>query len=170
MMSTKYLLFFCLSMGLTLQIQGQSSDSEKDAVRAVVTTMFEGMMLGDSAMVSKLFRPDAEFFSVYMTPQGQSKVRKGSVRGWLDAIGTPHDEVWNEEWWDPVIQVERNFAHVWTPYAFYLDDELSHCGVDSFHMMKDNDGQWKIFHATDTRKKSGCDEMIPDDIKAKHQK
>jgi len=130
--------------------------------------MFEGMRLGDSAMVSHVFYPDAQFFSAYITKTGESKLEEGSVRDWLNAIGTPHEEVWHEEWWDPSIIIDGNFAHAWVPYAFYVDDTFSHCGVDSFHLVKDDDGQWKIFHVADTRRRRGCETFIPDHVKAKH--
>lgn len=167
-MSFKNILIILIVVLSQTSLDAQETASDEKAVHDVIATMFEGMRLGDSTMVSQLFQKDAEFFTVYITPKGHSKMRAGSVLGWLDAIGTPHEQVWNEEWWDPVIHVERNFAHVWTPYAFYVDDTFSHCGVDSFHMIKDDEGKWKVFHATDTRKKEGCDEFIPDYIKAKH--
>lgn len=121
-------------------------------------------------MISVLFRPDAQFFSAFVTQEGKSVLTEGSVQKWLDAIGTPKEQVWNEEWWDPVVHVDGNFAHLWTPYAFYVDDTFSHCGVDSFHMIKDDSGDWKVFHATDTKRKGGCDTFIPDHVKAKHAK
>jgi len=167
-MTFKYIFILLSLLIIAPSLNGQTEESDLSEVNQVVATMFEGMRLGDSTMVSQLFTKDAEFFTVYITPKGDSKIQKGSVRGWLDAIGTPHEEVWNEEWWDPTIHVERNFAHVWTPYAFYVDDTFSHCGVDSFHLIKDDEGKWKVFHATDTRKKEGCDEFIPAEIKAKH--
>lgn len=146
----------------------QVMDDETKAVREVIHTMFEGMRLGDSAMVSQVFYHEAQFFSAFVTKEGESKLEEGSVQDWLNAIGTPHDQVWNEEWWDPSINVDGNFAHAWVPYAFYVDDTFSHCGVDSFHFIKDAEGQWKVFHATDTRRKGGCDTFIPEHIKAKH--
>lgn len=35
-------------------------------------------------------------------------------------------------------------AVVWTPYAFHVDRELSHCGVDAFSLVDGGDGEWKI--------------------------
>lgn len=170
-MSTKFTLAtIFLLMSLHLMAQQDPVESEEQKVKDVIHTIFEGMRLGDSTMIRQVLNADVEFYSVFMTTNGESKLRSGNVQAWLDAIGTPHEEVWNEEWWDPVIQVENNFAHAWTPYAFYIGDEFSHCGVDSFHMIKEDDGKWKVFHLTDTRKKSGCEEMIPDFIKGKHQK
>jgi len=158
-------LLFC-----SMNSSAQSEEADIPGVKKVMHNIFEGMRLGDSSMVSQVFYPGAEFFSAFVSKEGRSVLREGSIQEWLNAIGTPHEKVWNEEWWDPSIRVDGNFAHAWTPYAFYLDDTLSHCGVNSFHFIKDEDGNWKIFHATDTRHRAGCESFIPDHIKMKHRK
>ena len=161
-------IFGVLSLLFVNRTDAQLEDPNITSVRQVIHTMFEGMRLGDSAMVSQVFYPEAQFFSAFMTQQGESKLEEGSVQDWLNAKGTPHEQVWNEEWWDPSIHIDGNFAHAWTPYAFYVDDTFSHCGVDSFHFIKDDQENWKVFHATDTRRKGDCDAFIPNHIKAKH--
>ncbi|MEJ0029506.1 MAG: hypothetical protein WDO15_03690, partial [Bacteroidota bacterium] len=78
------------------------------------------------------------------------------LKGFLDAVGTPHTEKWSEPIWEPKIQMDGNFAQVWAKYAFYLGKTFSHCGVDAFQLYKGQDGKWKIFHLADTRTKEGC--------------
>ena len=46
-------------------------------------------------------------------------------------------------------------ANVWTAYSFYFDGKFSHCGVNSFQLLKEA-GEWKIFYLVDTRRKEGC--------------
>jgi len=139
-------LLFC-----SMNSSAQSEEADIPGVKKVMHNIFEGMRLGDSSMVSQVFYPGAEFFSAFVSKEGRSVLREGSIQEWLNAIGTPHEKVWNEEWWDP-------------------SNTLSHCGVNSFHFIKDEDGNWKIFHATDTRHRAGCESFIPDHIKMKHQK
>ncbi|MFY7742699.1 MAG: nuclear transport factor 2 family protein [Flavobacterium sp.] len=50
------------------------------------------------------------------------------------------------------VQVDGSMAHVWTPYEFYVNDKLSHSGVNSFQLFKENDG-WKVVYILDTRRK-----------------
>ena len=50
------------------------------------------------------------------------------------------------------VQVDGSMAHVWTPYEFYVNDKLSHSGVNSFHLYKEND-VWKVVYILDTRRK-----------------
>lgn len=168
-MTIRLIFIICLLINLmAIPANGQDRNTDIEDVKEVIHTMFEGMRLGDSAMVSQVFYPNAEFFSAFRTRKGESVLEEGSVQQWLNAIGTPHDQVWNEEWWDPSIHIDGNFGHAWVPYAFYVDDTFSHCGVDSFHFIQDDNGKWKIFHATDTRRRGGCETFIPDHIKAKH--
>jgi hypothetical protein len=81
---------------------------------------------------------------------------ESSVSDFLRSIGTPHAETYNEMIWDEKILVDGNFAQVWTNYAFYLGKKFNHCGVDAFHLVRNEEGNWKIFHLADTRQKEGC--------------
>ena len=53
------------------------------------------------------------------------------------------------------IHIDGNLASVWTPYQFYFQGKFSHCGVNSFQMVKEN-GEWKIQYIIDTRRKDNC--------------
>ncbi len=50
------------------------------------------------------------------------------------------------------IQVDGAIANVWTPYEFYINGKLSHKGVNSFTLFKENN-YWKIIYCIDTRRK-----------------
>jgi hypothetical protein len=53
---------------------------------------------------------------------------------------------------DYKVQIDGTLAHVWTPYQFYINGNLSHSGVNSFTLFKENES-WKIIHIIDTRRK-----------------
>lgn len=53
---------------------------------------------------------------------------------------------------DYKIESDNLLAHIWTPYEFYLNGELSHKGVNSFTLIKENE-KWVIVHVIDTRNK-----------------
>jgi hypothetical protein len=44
---------------------------------------------------------------------------------------------------------------VWTPYELEVEGIFSHCGVNSFQLIRINE-QWKITQITDTRRKEDC--------------
>ncbi len=59
-----------------------------------------------------------------------------------------------------VIRIDADLAVVWTPYKFFVGKKFSHCGVNSFQLIKLN-GNWKIQYLIDTRRKEGCDKIKP---------
>jgi hypothetical protein len=131
-----------------------AQDAEQAAVMAVINRMFEGMRKGDSAMVRSTFHPSLTVASASFR-NGTPVLSGGSADEFLKAVGTPHEQVWDERIWDPIVQVDDNLATAWTPYAFHLGDRLSHCGVNAFQLFKGSDG-WKIIRITDTRRRDGC--------------
>lgn len=66
--------------------------------------------------------------------------------------------VWFEKLLSFTINIDQNLASVWTPYEFYLNDNFSHCGVNSFQLFNNN-GNREIIYIVDTRKKKGCNSL-----------
>jgi hypothetical protein len=93
--------------------------------------VFNGMRKSDSAMVSKSFVYNPEVFTIF-TKDCKTQHRKDNIQKFVKAIGTPHDNVWNEYSWNYDIKIEDSLAQVWCDYAFYLNEKFSHCGVDAF--------------------------------------
>ncbi len=127
-----------------------------DSVMIPINRMFEGMAKGDSAMVRSAFVERPTLATVVRNKSGKNSLIEESLQQFLAAVGTPHSESWNEPIWEPVIQIDGILAQVWAPYAFYLGKKFSHCGVDTFQLIKGDDGNWRIFHLADTRKREGC--------------
>ena len=62
-------------------------------------------------------------------------------------------EQFRERYWDAKIITDGYIASVWAPYDFYLNGSFSHCGVDLFYLVKNNNNTWKIAHFGFTRNK-----------------
>jgi ketosteroid isomerase-like protein len=146
------------AMILGMNVQAQSADNE--SVKAVIIDIFDGMRAGDSSRVSSHFLRDATMMSVSHDKNGNSIIQKGSLQGWLNAIGTPRETILDERLWGIQVAIDDNLATVWTNYAFYVGSEYSHCGIDAFQLYHDGK-DWKVFHVADTRRKD-CD--IPEHI------
>ena len=155
----KLLLFFCLA---TFTVSGQ----ELKKVMEPVDLLFDGMKRGDSSAVHRAFHSAAVLNTVYVDTKTNLPVLRGeTLKEFLNAVGKPHTDVWNEMIWSPKIEVDGNFAQVWVNYAFYVNTRFSHCGVDAFHLFKDGSGAWKIFSLSDTRQKVGCE--VPAEVSGK---
>ncbi len=146
-------LLLLLIITFTANVYAQESD--KEAIEAVITTIFDGMRVGDSSMVASKFLRDAPMNSVYTNRDGEVVRAIGSLSSWLNAIGTPHDEVWDEQISSVEIKIDGDLASVWTPYKFYVGENFSHCGVNSFQMAK-LEGEWKVIYIVDSRRRENC--------------
>jgi len=148
-----------LALGLlafAAPVAAQSSgDLSSEGVQAVIDQLFDGMRAGDSTMVRETFHPEARLQSAFVR-DGQPVLNTGSVDGFVEAVGSPHDEVWDEKIWDVEIAVDGHLAQAWMNYAFFLGETFSHCGVNAFHFFHDGSA-WKITQITDTRRREGCE-------------
>ena len=139
-----------------LSAVAKSQGEEAQAVMQPIAKLFTGMNLGDSAMVHSAFAQSITMATIMQDKSGKQILRReSSLAGFLKAVGTPHTEPWSEPIWDTKIEVDGTFAQVWTQYAFYSGKKFSHCGVDAFHLVKEETG-WKIFHLADTRHTTDC--------------
>lgn len=157
-------LLFLTSLFVTQLSYGQVTiEKERDAVIETTLIIFEGMKKGDSSIVSSVLHPDIRMQTVVKQPTGVVTVQtENSADKFLTAIGTPHDAVYDERTWGYQVNVEGDLATVWMNYAFYAGDTFSHCGINSFQLVK-SDGKWEIIYIIDTRRREPCN--IPDKIK-----
>lgn len=139
----------------------QSASDVRAEVLGVIHRLFDGMREGDSTAVRAVFDAGARMQSVGRQ-DGTPVLRTGSVDRFVAAVGRPHEAVWDERIWDPVVHLDGPMATVWTPYAFYQGNRLSHCGVNAFQLIRRGDG-WKIFSLVDTRRQEECE--IPDEVR-----
>lgn len=147
----------------TSQVAFSQSNGEKELVMKPIKQLFEAMQKGDSAMLRKAFTKQVTLDNVGTDKTGKLFVKhETSLDGFAKAIGTPHADPYNEVIWDEKVEINGNFAQAWMSYAFYLGKKFRHCGVDAFHLVKNEEGSWKIFHLADTRQFEGCN--IPQKI------
>ena len=141
---------------IRVHVESPGPDRSESEVRAVIDRLFEGMRTADSAMVRSALATGARFASVdgrAATPT----IKFESPDGWIAAIANSNRR-WDERLFDVQIRVSDNIAQAWTPYSFYLDGKLRHCGVDAMELLRDASG-WKITQLSDTQVREGCREV-----------
>lgn len=152
-MKKRNLLPFLLLIICAGPVSAQAS--EEDSVKSAIRQLFEGMKNGDSAMVKDVFDAGAVLQTIIQPKGAGAEVRTTSLEKFLTAVGAPHTDVWDERISFGTVLIDGALATVWTPYSFYLNDQFSHCGVNSFQLYRSAKG-WKIVHLIDTRRKEGC--------------
>ena len=135
-------------------LAAQAPNPEREAVLAPVHHLFAGMRKGDSAAVRAAFHPQA-FLATAVVRQGTPTLQVDTLEAFVQAVGAPHDEVWDERVHSEKVEIDGPLASVWTEYSFYTGDKFSHCGIDAFQLAKTPEG-WRIIVLTDTRRREGC--------------
>ncbi|WP_373521375.1 nuclear transport factor 2 family protein [Aquiflexum sp.] len=129
---------------------------EEIAVKEVIASLFEGMKSRDAETLRNAFHPEATMQTVISNDAG-AELGSNTVSDFVNRIvSTPEGTILDERILDFQIKVDGQMAAAWTPYEFYVNDKFSHCGVNSFQLIKTVDG-WKITYIIDTRRKDCVD-------------
>ena len=132
-----------------------SQSDDQSAIREVIDQLFDGMRESDSTIVKPLFVRGASLASISVSKDNKVSKQQGGAQRFISAIGQPKEQVWNEIIWSYDIKIDGPMASAWTEYSFYIDETLSHCGVNVFELIDLEEG-WKISQITDTRRTTGC--------------
>jgi hypothetical protein len=142
-------LVVTLTLALVAGAQPLRAQQDQAAVLTVVKRVFDGMRTRDTALMRAQFAPSARLLSID-AKTGKPEIKTMDPSGWIGAVGKGSGPAWDERTFDPVVEQDDNIAHVWTYYEFWLGPKLSHCGYDSFFLVKLTDG-WKVTQVADTR-------------------
>ena len=132
------------------------AQTPEQEVEAVIRSLFDGMKQKNAEQVAAAFSPEGLMQTVQQKPEGTA-VGSNSVADFVKRIaGTPVGTTLDERILSYHIKVDGSMASAWTPYKFYVNDTFSHCGVNSFQLVKMASG-WKIVYIIDTRRKEPCE-------------
>jgi hypothetical protein len=137
-------------------VNAQAQNSVEDSVKTAVNRLFEGMKEADGAKVRSAFADSAILQTIGRDKEGRTVIRNQAVAGFADFVGKQKAGAADERIEFGTIRIDGPLAIVWTPYKFYFNGKFSHCGVNSFQLVRLN-GEWKIQYLIDTRRKDGCE-------------
>ena len=146
-----FLLMFLLSSYTYVHAQ-----STEDSVKNTVNLLFEGMKNADPSVLKKAFSDSAILQTIGRNKEGKTIIRNEKVDAFAEAISKSPKGALDERIQFETIRIDGPLAIVWTPYKFYYDGKFSHCGVNSFQLVRVN-GEWKIQYLIDTRRRENCD-------------
>jgi hypothetical protein len=149
------LLFVLLTL-ISVNAFAQGGADEIEAVKKPINDLFAGMKKTDTALIRSAFSKTAVMQTVAKNKEGNVRVLTEPVDSFLASVARPHTEVYDERIEFNTIKIDGELAIVWTPYKFYIGDKFSHCGVNSFQLVKIA-GEWKIQYIIDTRRRQNCD-------------
>jgi len=133
------------------------SQTAVDSVKATIDKMFRLMKSGLGLdMLHECFADSAIMQTIQRDKNGGTIVKDERVVDFAQLIGTMPTNTADERITYDVVKVDGPLAVAWTPYKFYYNGQFSHCGVNSFQLVRFS-GVWKIQYLIDTRRKQGCE-------------
>jgi Domain of unknown function (DUF4440) len=147
--------YFFIVLTLILSAVNAQSQSSEDSVKSVINNMFTAMKNADGEMLKRVFSDSIVFQTITRNKEGATVVRTESPAGFIEQISKASPGSLDERISFETVKVDGPLAIAWTPYNFYYNGQFSHCGVNSFQLVRFN-GVWKIQYIIDTRRKQGC--------------
>lgn len=134
----------------------KAQTEDKVQVRKTIETFFEGFHKGDTTLMKSTMMKDIIMQTAFYNKNGEGVLVQDGPEKLVNAIASrPDDQKWDERLTNFNIQIDANMANAWVDYEFWFNDKFSHCGVNSFQLVK-TDGTWKIIYLIDSRRRSNC--------------
>jgi len=146
---------FLLSLTSVIFLSTASAQTAEDSVKAAVNKLFTGMRNADAQMVRESFAENAVLHTITRNKEGKLEVKNEPVSEFADFVGQVKKDSADERISFETIKIDGPMAIAWTPYNFYFNGSFSHCGVNSFQLVR-YEGVWKIQYIIDTRRRAGC--------------
>ena len=141
---------------LTLGLNVNAQQSETDNVKSKIIEFFDAFHKQDTVALKSMVTDNVILQSISTNKEGKTILKEDDFNEFVKSIASiPKDKKFEEKLLDFNIQVDGHMANAWTPYEFWYEEKFSHCGVNSFQLIKD-DGAWKIIYLVDTRRQEDC--------------
>ena len=136
------------------------SDADRAAILATVQSLFDALGERDTELLTSILHPDILMRSVERSAAGERSASTSTLEGMVARLEADGPRM-TERMWDPEVRISGDLATVWTPYDFYVGEDLSHCGADAFILMREG-GDWQITSLSWTRLQPPECELHPD--------
>jgi ketosteroid isomerase-like protein len=144
-----------LSIALCTCLNTVHAQTAEDAIKQTVNRLFTAMKNSDSAALTACFT-DSAVLQTIVSNEGKIEVHNEQVTDFASSIAKLQKGEADEQVTFDVVKADNELAIVWAPYKFYWKGKFSHCGTDSFQLIR-IDGVWKIQYLIDTRRKEACE-------------
>lgn len=143
------ILLFALCTGAGGQT-APKKDDRQEAI-AVADKLFEAMRAKDAEAIRALFMPEGQLVAIDKprTGGGLSKTRVFTAAAFAKMIAEAKAAEFVEKMARPEAEIFGDMALVFGSYTFHVGDKFSHCGTNSFHLVRTAAG-WKIANAAST--------------------
>ncbi|MEO7965254.1 MAG: hypothetical protein ABIT38_15210 [Gemmatimonadaceae bacterium] len=120
-------------------VRAQGNEAENKAVIGVADSVLAALSTGDHATLARLTLDSAVVGGAGV----RDGVERASLRSMSLYINSKDAMRFTERGFGATAHVQDRVAQVWMPYDLYLGEKWSHCGVDTFTLMK-HEGRWRV--------------------------
>lgn len=131
---------------------------EEAAVLAAAQQIFDGINQKDGDLIRSATVPEGILFST-TDRTGRAQAFFTSAADFASQVENGAQD-YHERMFETTVHIQKGVALVWATYDFHLDGAFSHCGIDTFSLVKTPDG-WKVVSLTYTVEFEGCAERPP---------
>ena len=139
---------------LSYSIISFSQPNDRAVILETVQKFFDSIEFRDKQLLESILVPNSLNISARELDDGEAQFNVMSYDEVVTALTRPGRNA-KERSWDETVLIQGNIAVVWTPYDFHVDGVFSHCGIDSFQLIK-QDGQWLISNSSWTLETENC--------------
>ena len=132
------------------------AQSSVDSVKMAIGKLFVAMKNSDSQAVLDCFADSAILQTIVKDRVGNTVIKTEKLIEFARVIAYMPKESADERISFDMVKVDGPLATAWTPYKFYVNGQFSHCGVNSFQLVRQG-GIWMIQYLIDTRRKQPCE-------------
>ena len=152
----RHVLTFSVGFGLAIcNGSATAQSSEEQSVLNTVNQFFQALAERDRALLASITLPGSFYISTSVSNQGTAQIRIQNHKQLLDNLGGEGPALL-ERAWNPTILIRRDIATFWAPYDFHVNGSFSHCGIDSFQLIKQQ-GQWFLTNLSWTVERENCE-------------
>jgi predicted enzyme related to lactoylglutathione lyase len=145
-----------LSLSAVAPLPAQQSDDQK-AVIGAIEKLFNALKADDTAGMRAVMHPQGRIIQTG-TRDGAPFARVNALNDFLTSIGNAKGRGLEERVYSPEVRIDDNLAVAWVYYDFRVGGQVSHCGVDAYHLVRTADG-WRILEIVDTQRREACDQI-----------
>ena len=152
-----YLKHGLLAILLQATLSGSAQSTAEIEVKEQIERFFEAFHNRDSDALKNLINDELVLQTMGKDREGNPRIRTDEVDKFLISIASIPDSLnFKEEILSYEIKVDGPMANAWTPYTFWVNGKISHCGVNSFQLFNDGNS-WQVIYLADTRRREGCE-------------
>lgn len=152
----KKLVISAIVLAASVSTAFSQRPDDKSQALAVVNQLFAEMAAANPGGILGVHTADSQLVALFKGPNGKSRVETINGNA-FSKMFADKSKVMKEHMYDPKVEIHGDLAMVWGRYVFFADNKLSHCGINTFNLIRTTDG-WKIANGASTIDRNDCSE------------